>query len=79
MQYSIDTLGIEISRLQKTIRDMKSYIPSPDQDPIIQSRVLEFENQIRELKKAIGVLREYTKNSSQNSVYSSRLADPSLR
>lgn len=64
MQYVIDTLNIEIARLHKSVRKMKQRIPVDGEDIAIQDRVAEFESQIRELRKAIGVLKEYVRNTS---------------
>jgi hypothetical protein len=47
MQYAIDTLSIEIGRLQKTIRKMRTKIPVEGEEEAILERVTEFETQIR--------------------------------
>jgi hypothetical protein len=74
MQYVIDTLNIEIARLHKAVRKMKERIPVDGEDMAIQDRVSEFEGQIRELRKAIGVLKEYVRSSTggSGSQYQSR-------
>ncbi len=80
MQYAVDTIGIEIARLQKVIRELKSKPVVGMSEEIMQARILEFENQIREMKKAIGVLKEYQKTQTMNrqQQYTSRLMDPNM-
>lgn len=73
MQYSIDTLSIEIGRLHKAIRKLKTRKTDLDHEQFLQERITEFENQIRELRKAIGVLKEYIKSNNQQ--YQSRYTE----
>jgi hypothetical protein len=65
MQYAIDTLSIEIGRLQKSIRKMRTKIPLEGEEAAILERVSEFEVQIREMRKAIGVLKNFVRENSQ--------------
>jgi hypothetical protein len=65
MQYAIDTLSIEIGRLQKTIRKMRTKIPVEGEEEAILERAAEFEGQIREMRKAIGVLKNFVRENSQ--------------
>ena len=65
MQYAIDTLSIEIGRLQKTIRKMRTKIPVEGEEEAILERTAEFEGQIREMRKAIGVLKNFVRENSQ--------------
>jgi len=76
MQYVIDTLNVEIARLHKTIRNMKARVPSDGEEERIHERIVEFEGNIRELRKAIGVLKEYVRSSSTGSQYQSRYMEP---
>ncbi len=64
MQYAVDTINIEISRLQKAIRRMKELAIVEEEDISVDSRIAEFEDQIREMKKAIGVLKEYVRTTA---------------
>jgi hypothetical protein len=64
MQYTIDTLNIEISRLHKAIRRLKNRLPLDDQESTIQERVSEMEGNVREIRKAISILKDYARNSS---------------
>ncbi len=64
MQYTIDTLNIEISRLHKAIRKMKVRPPVDDQENNLQERITEMEGQIREMRKAISILKDYAKNNT---------------
>jgi hypothetical protein len=64
MQYVIDTLNIEISRLHKAIRKLKTLAPKDDPDHTIDERISEMEGQVRELRKAISVLKDYARNST---------------
>jgi hypothetical protein len=66
MQYTIDTLNIEIARLHKNIRRLKNILPEDGEESIIQDKISEFEGNIRELRKAIGVLKEYVKSQQNN-------------
>lgn len=76
MQYVIDTLNIEIARLHKAVRSLKTRIPADGEEERIHQRVTEFEGNIRELRKAIGVLKEYVRNSNTGSAYQSRYIEP---
>jgi peptidoglycan hydrolase CwlO-like protein len=71
MQYAVDTLSIEIGRLQKVIRRLKSQIPNEEIKYDIEAQVNEFENNVRELKRAIGVLKKEARaaSSGYNSQY----------
>ncbi len=64
MQYVIDTLNIEISRLHKTIRKFKSLPPDSEYEQTVEERISEMEAQVRELRKAISVLKDYSRNSA---------------
>ncbi len=64
MQYAVDTINIEIGRLNRAIRKLNETIVVDGQNDLIHSRVAEFELQVRELKKAIGVLKEYSRTNS---------------
>ena len=64
MQYVIDTLNIEISRLHKAVRKLKSLPPNSEQEQTLDERISEMEGQVRELRKAISVLKDYSRNSS---------------
>jgi hypothetical protein len=66
MQYAVDTINIEISRLNKAIRKLNDTVVIEGENDLIQSRIAEFELQIRELKKAIGVLKEYARANTAN-------------
>jgi hypothetical protein len=77
MQYVIDTLNIEISRLHKSIRKLKTLPPRDDQEHTIEERITEMEGQVRELRKAISVLKDFARNNtgqySSSSQYTSKL------
>jgi hypothetical protein len=64
MQYAVDTLSIEIGRLQKVIRKLKSQIPDEEIKYDIEAQVNEFQNNVRELKRAIGVLKKEARAAS---------------
>ncbi len=64
MQYTIDTLNIEISRLHKAIRKLKVRPLVDDQESNLQERISEMEGQIREMRKAISILKDYAKNNT---------------
>ncbi len=64
MQYTIDTLNIEISRLHKAIRKLKVRTTVDDQESNLQERISEMEGQIREMRKAISILKDYAKNNT---------------
>ena len=73
MQYAVDTLSIEIGRLQKVIRKLKSQIPDEEVKYDIEAQVNEFQNNVRELKRAIGVLKKEARAASTG--YSSQYLD----
>jgi peptidoglycan hydrolase CwlO-like protein len=73
MQYAVDTLSIEIGRLQKVIRKLKSQIPDEEIKYDIEAQVNEFENNVRELKRAIGVLKKEARATSTG--YNSQYLD----
>jgi peptidoglycan hydrolase CwlO-like protein len=73
MQYAVDTLSIEIGRLQKVIRKLKSQIPEEEVKYDIEAQVNEFQNNVRELKRAIGVLKKEARSDSTG--YSSQYLD----
>jgi peptidoglycan hydrolase CwlO-like protein len=73
MQYAVDTLSIEIGRLQKVIRKLKSQIPDEEVKYDIEAQVNEFENNVRELKRAIGVLKKEARAASSG--YNSQYVD----
>ena len=64
MQYAVDTLSIEIGRLQKIIRKLKSQIPNEETKYDIEAQVSEFENNVHELKRAIGLLKKEARATS---------------
>ncbi len=64
MQYVIDTLNIEISRLHKAVRKLKTLPPSNEQDQTVVERITEMEGQVRELRKAISVLKDFSRNNT---------------
>ncbi len=74
MQYTIDTLNIEIARLHKAVRKLKKRPPEPEQEQAVETRIAELEGQVRELRKAISVLKQSTRDTG--SQFTSRLADP---
>jgi peptidoglycan hydrolase CwlO-like protein len=73
MQYAVDTLSIEIGRLQKVIRKLKSQIPDEEIKYDIEAQVNEFQNNVRELKRAIGVLKKEARATSTG--YTSQYLD----
>jgi hypothetical protein len=76
MQYVIDTLNIEISRLHKSVRKMKSLPPNSEYEQTVEERITEMEGQVRELRKAISVLKDYSRNNTgqySNNQYTSKL------
>jgi peptidoglycan hydrolase CwlO-like protein len=73
MQYAVDTLSIEIGRLQKVIRKLKSQIPDEEIKYDIEAQIKEFENNVRELKRAIGVLKKEARAASTG--YNSQYLD----
>jgi peptidoglycan hydrolase CwlO-like protein len=78
MQYAVDTLSIEIGRLQKVIRKLKAQIPNEETKYDIEAQINEFENNVRELKRAIGVLKKEARAAtpSYNSQYLDNRSTP---